>query len=95
MQGLAISQALTRTLLMAGCERTGFGLVVAAGAGLLMLAWQSWSIPACMGGITILLGGLAVLRRMARHDPQWWAVYRRNRRYKAFYPARSTPFRAN
>ena len=31
--GLAISQALTRPLLVAGCERTGFGLVVAAGAG--------------------------------------------------------------
>lgn len=91
--GLLISQALTRPLLIGGCERTGFGLVVGAGAGLLMLAWQSWSIVAAAGGAGILSGGLAVLRRMARNDPQFWAVYRRNRRYRAFYPARSTPWR--
>ena len=91
--GLLISQALTRPLLIGGCERTGFGLVVGAGAGLLMLAWQSWSVVAAAGGASILSGGLAVLRRMARNDPQFWAVYRRNRRYRAFYPARSTPWR--
>ena len=91
--GLLISQALTRPLLIGGCERTGFGLVVGAGAGLLMLAWQSWSVVAAAGGAGILSGGLAVLRRMARNDPQFWAVYRRNRRYRAFYPARSTPWR--
>ncbi len=91
--GLAISQALTRPLLIGGCERTGFGLVVGAGAGLLMLAWQSWSVVAAAGGAGILFGGLSVLRRMARRDPQFWAVYRRNRRYRAYYPARSTPFR--
>jgi len=91
--GLLISQALTRPLLIGGCERTGFGLVVGAGAGLLMLAWQSWSVVAAVGGAGILFGGLAVLRRMARRDPQFWAVYRRNRRYRAYYPARSTPFR--
>ena len=45
------------------------------------------------GGAGILSGGLAVLRRMARDDPQFWAVYRRNRRYRAYYPARSTPWR--
>ncbi len=91
--GLLISQALTRPLLIGGCERTGFGLVVGAGAGLLMLAWQSWSVVAAAGGAGILSGGLAVLRRMARNDPQFWAVYRRNRRYRAYYPARSTPWR--
>ena len=91
--GIMISQALTRPLLIGGCERTGFGLVVGAGAGLLMLAWQSWSVVAAAGGAGILSGGLAALRWMARNDPQFWAVYRRNRRYRAFYPARSTPWR--
>lgn len=91
--GLAISQALTRALLVGGCERTGFGLVVGAGAGLLELAWQSWSVVAAAGGALFLTLGLTALRRMARSDPQFWAVYRRNRRYRAFYPARSTPFR--
>lgn len=91
--GLAISQALTRPLLVAGCERTGFGLVVAAGAGLLMLAWQSWSVVAAVGGVFFLTLGLTALRRMARSDPQFWEVYRRNRRYRISYPARSTPWR--
>ena len=91
--GIMISQALTRPLLIGGCERTGFGLVMGAGAGLLMLAWQSWSLVAAAGGAGILSGGLAALRWMARNDPQFWAVYRRNRRYRAFYPARSTPWR--
>ncbi len=93
--GLLISQALTRPLLIGGCERTGFGLVVGAGAGLLMLAWQSWSVVAAVEGAAILFGGLAVLRRMARRDPQFWAVYRRNRSYRAYYPARSTPYRTS
>ncbi len=91
--GIKISQALTRPLLIGGCERTGFGLVAGAGAGLLMLAWQSWSVVAGAGGAGFLIGGLALLRRMARNDPQFWAVYRQNRRYRAFYPARSTPWR--
>lgn len=91
--GLAISQALTRPQLVAGCERTGFGLVAGAGAGLLMLAWQSWSPVPAAGGALFLTLGLAGLRRMARNDPQFWAVYRRNRRYRASYPARSTPWR--
>ena len=91
--GLLIRPAGTRPLLIGGCERTGCGLVGGAGAGLLMLAWQSWSVVAAAGGAGILSGGLAVLRRMARDDPQFWAVYRRNRRYRAFYPARSTPWR--
>ena len=93
--GLLISQALTRPLLIGGCERTGFGLVIGAGAGLLMLAWQSWSLVAAAGGAVILFGGLAVLRRMARSDPQFWAVYRQSRRYARRYPARSTPYRKN
>ena len=93
--GLLISQALTRPLLIGGCERTGFGLVVGAGAGLLMLAWQSWSLVAAAGGAFILFGGLGVLRRMARSDPQFWAVYRQSRRYAPHYPARSTPYRRN
>ena len=91
--GLAISQALTRPQLVAGCERAGFGLATGAGAGLVMLAWQSWSPVAAAGGVLFLTLGLTLLRRMARNDPQFWAVYQRNRRYRAFYPARSTPWR--
>lgn len=94
-RGLAISQALTRVLLMAGCERTGFALVIGAVAGLGMIAWQDWSILAALGALLFGCAGLPLLRRMARHDPMWWKVYTRNRRYARFYPARSTPFRAN
>ena len=94
-RGLALSQALTRVLLVNGCERTPFGLVMAGVAGLGTVTWQDRSIVA--GVCALLLGtvGLTLLRRMARHDPLFWRVYQRNRRYKSFYPARSTPWRAN
>lgn len=94
-RGLAISQALTRVLLMAGCERTGFALVMGAVAGLGMIAWQDWSILAALGALLFGTAGLSALRATARHDPMWWKVYTRNRRYARFYPARSTPFRAS
>jgi type IV secretion system protein VirB3 len=36
---------------------------------------------------------LHLLRMMGKSDPKMRHVYRRHRRYKAYYPARSTPFR--
>ena len=38
---------------------------------------------------------LFVCRLMAKSDPKLRHVYLRHRRYKAYYPARSTPYREN
>ncbi|MCY0853035.1 VirB3 family type IV secretion system protein [Cupriavidus sp. D39] len=43
------------------------------------------AVPVC--GVVWLLG-MAILRRMATSDPQMWAVLKRARKYKGFYPAR-------
>jgi hypothetical protein len=40
-------------------------------------------------------GALFAFRLMAKADPKMRHVYLRHRRYKAYYPARSTPFREN
>ena len=36
----------------------------------------------------IWLAGVAILRRMAKSDPQMWAVLKRARKYRGFYSAR-------
>lgn len=84
--------------LFAGVERTALGWVLAPAAGFGMLAFQmpllGWRQFAA-GGLAalVLVCGLWGLRRVARHDPMFWRVSRKNRRYRRFYPARSTPCR--
>ena len=36
-----------------------------------------------------------MFRKMAKSDPRMRQVYIRHRKYKSYYPARSTPFRIN
>lgn len=85
--------------LFAGVERTALGWVLAPTAGFAMLAFQmpllSWRQAAAAGlAALVLMGGLWGLRRVARHDPLFWKVSRMSRRYRRFYPARSTPQRS-
>lgn len=85
--------------LFAGVERTALGWVIAPAAGFGMLAFQmpllsSRQFAAAALAALVLIGGLWGLRRVARHDPIFWRVSRRNRRYRRFYPARSTPYRS-
>ena len=46
-------------------------------------------------GVGLWVVALFLFRLMAKADPQMRYVYMRHRRYKAYYPARSTPFRGN
>lgn len=73
-----------------GCEREPVAAVIAAGAGLLFLAFATLSPVAGAAGFAFWTGGLWALRKAARHDPMFFRLYRRSVRYKAFYPARST-----
>lgn len=46
-------------------------------------------------GVVLWVAALYSLRLMAKADPMMRFVYFSNRRYKSYYPARSTPFRVN
>jgi type IV secretion system protein VirB3 len=52
-------------------------------------------LRALVGGALLLTFCIYVLRLMAKADPLMRQVYFRHRRYRAYYPARSTPFRIN
>ena len=59
----------------------------------LVFAAQDWA--ATLFGSLLWLTALYFFRRMAKADPKLRHVYLRHRRYRAYYPARSTPFRTN
>ena|SRR5471030_1076307 len=59
----------------------------------LVFAAQSWY--AFFSGATFWFISLWLLRLMAKSDPKMRYVYLRSRKYKYYYPARSTPFRKN
>ena len=62
-------------------------------AGALVFTAQSWR--ATIFGFILWFTAIFLLRLMAKADPKLRAVYIRHRRYKAYYPARSTPYRNN
>jgi len=59
------------------------------------LIFSAQELRATIFGITLWFCALFVLRLMAKADPKLRHVYLRHRRYKPYYPARSTPFRRN
>ncbi len=65
------------------------GLVAAA------LIFSAQKLIATVFGIALWLSSLFIFRLMAKADPKMRQVYLRSRRYKKYYPPRSTPFRNN
>jgi type IV secretory pathway TrbD component len=62
-------------------------------SGLLSFALAYTLEPlAILFAIGLWCGSLALLRKMAAADPRMRSVYLAHRRYRAYYPARSTPF---
>lgn len=59
------------------------------------LIFSAQELRATVFGIGLWFGALYACRLMAKSDPKLRHVYLRHRRYKAYYPARSTPFRDN
>lgn len=92
LRSIPIRRAGNRTTLFLGGDRE---LVMLAGllAFALIFSAQEWI--AFFFGIGLWFGALYLLRLMAKSDPRMRQVYLRHRRYKAFYPPRSTPFREN
>lgn len=89
LRTVPIRRAANRPSLFMGGDRE---LVMCSGllAAILFFVAMDWR--AVIAGSMLWFAALKVLRLMAKSDPQMRAVYLRHRRYRAYYPARSTPF---
>ena len=92
LRTIPIRQAGNRHNLFMGGDRE---LVMFSGllAGSLVFSAQEWK--ATLFGIFLWFTSLYLLRLMAKSDAKMRQIYMRHRRYRAYYPARSTPFRKN
>jgi type IV secretory pathway TrbD component len=79
--------ALTRPLLLMGCEREALLISATIAATLVFVIGQ---IAFAILGILFWVVAVAVLQRMAKADFQMLKVYLRHVRYKTFYPAQSS-----
>ena len=70
-------------------------LIMFAGLMVSALVFNAQTLVAAIYGVILWVAALALLRLMAKADPQMRAVYMRHQRYKRYYPPRSTPFRVN
>lgn len=92
LRTIPLRKAGNRDSLFMGGDRE---LVMFSGLMAFALIFSAQEIRAAIGGGAIWLASLYMLRLMAKKDPKLRQVYLRHRRYKKFYPARSTPFRVN
>lgn len=92
LRSLPIRRAGNRHNLFMGGDRE---LVMFTGllAGALVFSAQEWK--ATFFGSFLWFTSLYLLRLMAKSDAKMRHIYMRHRRYKTYYPARSTPFREN
>jgi type IV secretory pathway TrbD component len=89
-----IHRSGTRPILFLGADREM--VLLSAGVSIIfvwMMAARGWQYIAL--GIGFWLVSLWFLRLLAKRDPQFRDVYLTNRNYRAYYPARSTPWRVN
>ncbi len=81
-----------RTNLFMGGDRE---LVMFSGLVAFALIFSAQEIRATVFGLILWFVSLYLFRKMAKSDPLMRGVYLRHRRYKKYYPPRSTPFREN
>ena len=92
LRKIPIRRAGNRANLFMGGDRE---LVMFAGLLAAALIFSAQEGRATVFGLGLWFAALFVLRQMAKADPKMRHVYLRHRRYKAYYPSRSTPFREN
>ena len=92
LRRIPIRRAGNRDNLFMGGDRE---LVMFSGLLAFALIFSAQEIRASVFGLALWFGSLFLLRLMAKSDPKMRFVYLRHRRYKPYYPARSTPFRLN
>lgn len=92
LRSIPIRRAGNRQNLFMGGDRE---LVMFSGLMAFALVFTAQELRATIVGLVLWFGALYLCRLMAKSDPSLRHVYLRHRRYKAYYPARSTPFRVN
>lgn len=92
LRAIPIRRAGNRENLFMGGDRE---LVMFAGLLAFALIFSAQELRATVIGLALWFSALFGCRLMAKHDPKLRHVYLRHRRYRAYYPARSTPFRTN
>ncbi len=92
LRTIPIRRAGNRDNLFMGGDRE---LVMFSGLLAGALIFSAQDVRATVFGIALWFAALFVLRLMAKSDPKLRHVYLRHRRYRGYYPARSTPFRDN
>jgi len=92
MRTIPIRRAGNRVNLFMGGDRE---LVMFSGLLAFALIFSAQDMRATVFGLVLWFGALFMLRVMANSDPKMRHVYLRHRRYRTYYPPRSTPFRDN
>jgi type IV secretion system protein TrbD len=92
LRKIPIRRAGNRDNLFMGGDRE---LVMFSGVLAFALIFNAQELRATIFGLVLWFLALFALRLMAKADPKQRSVYLRQRRYKSYYPARSTPFRDN
>jgi type IV secretory pathway TrbD component len=92
LRAIPIRRAGNRHNLFMGGDRE---LVMFAGLLAFALVFSAQELRATVLGVLLWFAALYALRLMAKSDPKLRSVYLRHRKYRSYYPARSTPFRLN
>ena len=92
LRTIPIRRAGNRQNLFMGGDRE---LVMFSGLMAFALIFSAQEMRATVVGLFLWFAALFLCRLMAKSDPQLRDVYLRHRRYRRYYPARSTPFRVN
>lgn len=92
LRTIPIRRAGNRHNLFMGGDRE---LVMFSGLLAFALVFSAQDVGATVFGLALWFFALWVFRKMAKSDPQLRFVYRRQMKYKHYYPARGTPFRIN
>lgn len=92
LHSIPIRRAGNRELLFMGGDRE---LVMFTGVLAGALIFSAQDLFATVFGILLWFTALFLLRLAAKSDPKLRHVFLRHRSYRAYYPARSTPYREN
>ena len=92
LRTVPVHRAGNRPNLFLGGDRE---LVMFTGLLAFALIFSAQELRATAFGEGLWVVALFLFRLMAKADPRMRHVYMRHRRYKAYYPAHSTPFRDN
>ena len=92
LRTIPIRRAGNRHNLFMGGDRE---LMMFSGLMAFALIFSAQELRATVFGLLLWFGALYLCRLMAKSDPRLRSVYMRHRRYRPYYPARSTPFRIN